>query len=175
LALKGGTGPVGTRATAAILLMATYALRISELARLRISDFDFQKKTLALRRSKNGQLQRYPLKKNVATAVRQYLKARPRNCAQLFLGIKPPYHPAEPKTFYHITHYRFEKLGIKTGRRGPHAIRHARAMELLRNGSSLKQIGDFLGHKHALSPLTYSKFTVESLREVAKFGLGGLV
>jgi site-specific recombinase XerD len=163
------------RAKAALLIIATYALRISEMARLEVSDFDFSKMTLSLRRSKNGQLQRYPLCENVAKAVQKYIKFRRKNCDHLFLTIKTPYRPADRKAFYAITHYRLAKLGITHGKRGPHAIRHARAMELLRKGVSLSQIGDFLGHRDCESPLVYARYTVESLRPVADFSLGRLL
>jgi site-specific recombinase XerD len=173
--LKTDDSQASTRARAALLLISHYALRISELARLRTTDFDFKAFALTVRRSKNGQLQRYPLNREVVDAVRRYLKARRRNINQLFLTIKTPYRPAHRKTFYSITHYRFAALGITTGRRGPHSIRHARAMELLRRGASLREIGTFLGHRHPLSALTYSKFTIETLRRVAKFSLGALL
>ena len=46
-------------------------------------------------------------------------------------------------------------------------------MQLLRNGSTVKEIGDFLGQRHPESPLFYAKFDVELLRAVADFKLGG--
>jgi integrase/recombinase XerD len=159
------------RARAALLLISTYALRISEMARLKVSDFDFRNMTLRVRRSKNNLLHCFPLEESVAKAVKHYLKVRPKCNEPLFLTIKTPFRPANRKTFYAITNYRFAKLGIRDGKRGPHAIRHAVAMELLRKGTTLRQIGDFLGHKHCESALTYAKFTIQSLRFVAEFNL----
>jgi site-specific recombinase XerD len=163
------------RAKAALLLISTYALRISEMARLKISDFDFRKMTLRVRRSKNNLLHQFPLDTKVASAVEQYLRVRPKCNERLFLTIKTPFRPVHRKTFYAITSYRFAKLGIRDGKRGPHAIRHAVAMELLRKGTTLRQISDFLGHKHCESALTYAKYTVESLRFVSEFKLGAVV
>jgi hypothetical protein len=48
-------------------------------------------------------------------------------------------------------------------------------MQLLRAGTSVKEIGDFLGQQHPESPLFYTKFDVELLREVADFKLEGLI
>jgi integrase/recombinase XerD len=176
LASLKGTDHAAVRAKAALLIVATYALRSGEMARLQLTDFDWDKRTIAVRRSKNNLVQRYPLRLDVAEAVAKYIAIRPRcNSFQLFVTIKTPYRPVLRKSFYSITRHRLEKIGIDTGRKGPHAIRHARAMRLLRTGASLKQIGDFLGHRHPESPLIYAKFDVRLLRRVADFDLGNLL
>lgn len=172
--IKGNDIPAA-RAKAALSIFATYALRIGEMSRLKISDFDFVKKTLFVRRSKNGMAQQYPLDEKVAYAVRQYVNMRRKSCDHLFLTIKTPYRPARAKSFYGITYYRLSKLGVTNGRRGPHAIRHARATELLRLGLTLRQVGDFLGHRDPESPLIYAKYSMESLRKVADLTMRGLL
>jgi len=48
-------------------------------------------------------------------------------------------------------------------------------MQLLREGMTVREIGEFLGQHHPESPLFYTKFDVELLREVADFKLEGLV
>jgi len=48
-------------------------------------------------------------------------------------------------------------------------------MQLLRGGTTMREIGDFLGQCHPESPLRYAKFDVEMLRDVADFSLGGLI
>jgi integrase/recombinase XerD len=168
-------GVAAARAKAAILLMSHYALRNSEIARLKVSDVDFRTMTLAVRRSKNGPIQRYPLADDVMKAIRHYLKVRPRRYSRIFLSIKAPFPPARVKTFYAITYYRFSKIGLTTGRRGPHAIRHARASQLLRRGTPLREIADFLGHRRIESPLSYVVFDIGTLRQVAAFSLKGLL
>ena len=49
----------------------------------------------------------------------------------------------------------------------PHALRHARAVSLLRGGVSLKVIGDVLGHRSEQSTAVYLKLATEDLRSVA--------
>ncbi len=170
-----GKNMASIRARAALLLMSHYALRNSEMAALRVWDVDFRRMTLTVRRAKNGQLQRYPLSAAVAHAIRAYLDVRPKSADMLFLDTKAPFAPAGRKAFYHITNYRFAKIGITTGRRGPHAIRHSRATQLLRQDRPLREIADFLGHKRLDSSLTYAVHNVQSLREVADFSLAGLL
>ena len=66
------------------------------------------------------------------------------------------------------------QLGIKSLHRGPHSLRHACAGHLVKEGFSLKEIGDHLGHRSSFSTRTYAKVDLASLREVASFDLGGL-
>jgi len=56
---------------------------------------------------------------------------------------------------------------VPTGKHGSHALRHARAVSLLRGGVSLKVIGDVLGHRSAQSTAAYLKLATEDLRSVA--------
>jgi len=58
--------------------------------------------------------------------------------------------------------------------KGPHCLRHSLAVHLLRQGGSLKEIGDVLGHRNAESTCVYIRLAVEDLREVAlSLPLGG--
>ena len=54
---------------------------------------------------------------------------------------------------------------------GPHKLRHACATQLLRTGSSLKEIADFLGHRDLKSVSNYAKFDPQLLVDVARFSL----
>ena len=56
---------------------------------------------------------------------------------------------------------------MPTGKHGTHALRHARAVSLLRGGVSLKVIGDVLGHRSERSTAVYLKLATEDLRSVA--------
>ena len=49
-----GKDVASVRARAALLLISTYALRSSEVRRLLLTDFDWKKETLTMRRSKRG-------------------------------------------------------------------------------------------------------------------------
>ena len=69
---------------------------------------------------------------------------------------------------------RLAGIGIVTGRRGAHALRHAAAQHLLDQGMSMKVIGDFLGHRDPSSTTIYAKVDLTALREVAALDLEGL-
>jgi integrase/recombinase XerD len=171
-----GNDHASIRARAALDLIVTYAFRSGEMARLRIRDFNWQKKTVSIRRSKNACQQRYPLTAQVAESVANYITARPPYPTDaLFLTIKTPYRPVRRRSFYAITSHRLSKVGITSGKRGPHAIRHAKAIRLLHAGSSIREIGDFLGQRCPDSPLIYATFSIKLLRQVSDFKLGDLL
>jgi site-specific recombinase XerD len=172
-----GNGRSDLRAKAAIPLLSVYALRGGELGALLLEDIDWVKKTLTVRRFKRGKIQIYPLLPEIARALRKYVtKARPNcSCPQLFVTIRPPYRKLNRHSVYHITHSRLERLGYRSGPRGPHSLRHASATRLLEKGASLKQIGDFLGHRDHRSVLNYAKFDPKTLRKVAEIRLDGLL
>ncbi len=171
-----GEDLASVRAKAALSLISTYALRSSEVRRIQLTDFDWKKEALTMHRSKRGRKQRLPLQPEVSQAVLNYIKLRPRcPVRRLFVSLRPPFRPIQRGTIYSLISYRLRKIGVSSGHRGSHAIRHARAMQLLRSGTSVKEIGEFLGQRHHESPLSYTKFDVELLREVADFTLDGLI
>lgn len=164
------------RAQAILSLCAIYALRSSEIANLRLSDIDWREETFCVKRAKRGGFQRYPLQHEVGEAILRYLtKARPRcACRNVFVTLGQPYRPLCAPGLWQIVSRRFRQLGVKSERRGPHALRHACATHLLKKGTSLKDIADFLGHRDAKSIGIYAKHDTRSLRKVAAFRLRGL-
>jgi integrase/recombinase XerD len=171
-----GTNPADLRARAALSLCSIYALRSSEVARLRLSDFDWREETFCIQRAKRGGFQRFPLQYEVGDAILAYLtKVRPRcACRHLFVTLCPPYRPIGLGAMWQIASRRIRRLGIASLHQGPHALRHACATHLLRKGTSIKDIADFLGHHDSKSIGLYAKYDTKSLRKVAAFRLAGL-
>ena len=171
-----GTKSPSLRAQAILFLCSIYALRSSEIAGLRLQDLDWREETFYVKRAKRGGYQRYPLEYEVGDAILRYLtKARPRcACRNVFLTLGQPYRPLTAVAMWQIVSRRFKLLGIKSARRGPHSLRHACATHLLKKGTSLKEIADFLGHRDAKSVAIYAKYDTRSLRQVAAFRLTDL-
>jgi len=59
------------------------------------------------------------------------------------------------------------RSGTKIPFNGPHCLRHSFALQLLRNGTPLKTIGDILGHRTAESTSVYLRLATGDLREVS--------
>jgi site-specific recombinase XerD len=88
--------------------------------------------------------------------------------------MRAPIQPLGRQALGKIVKDRLARLGIVTGKRGTHALRHAAAQHLLDQGMSMKVIGDFLGHRDPSSTAIYAKVNLTALREVAALDLEGL-
>jgi site-specific recombinase XerD len=171
-----GNDIASVRAKAIVSLLATYALRSGELARLTAEDFDWEKGVIIIRRSKNGPVQRCFLPSNIGRNVLRYIRLRPACPSdRLFVTLTRPYRPVTTGSLSGLMHWRLASIGVTSGPRGPHLIRHAKATYLLNRGRSLRDIGNLLGHRDPDSPFTYAKFDLELLRPVANFSLRGLM
>jgi site-specific recombinase XerD len=59
------------------------------------------------------------------------------------------------------------RSGLPIPFHGPHCLRHSYALHLLRQGLSLKTLGDLLGHRLAESTCVYLRLDTDDLRDVA--------
>lgn len=170
-----GTKPSDLRARAVILLCSIYGLRSSEVAGLQLASFQWDVGTLSLRRAKKGRVQIYPIQFEVGEAIVAYLRSgRPDSqCRSLFLSIAVPYRPLSSTVVSHIVASRVAKLEIDVSAKGPHALRHACATQLLRCGSSLTEIADFLGHRNLRTVSRYVRHDASALKEVVAFRILG--
>jgi len=173
----GGDTPKDIRDQAILRLLSTYALRRGEVCRLRLEDIDWTHDRLLVQRSKQRRAQEYPLLPSVADAIVRYLQdVRPKSLhREIFLTLRAPIIPISPDGLYDIVYGRLKARGIVSPRRGPHALRHACATRLVAQGLSLKEIGDHLGHRSAMSTRVYAKVDLAGLREAAAFNLGDLL
>ena len=172
-----GGRPPDIRDKAILMLLAVYGFRSGEVARLRIDDLDWEHEIVSVRRPKQRLAQPYPLAPGVGEALLRYLRqVRPR-CVhrEIFLTLKAPFGPLSPGALYHVVNSRLGPLDIRIPRRGPHSLRHACAGHLVAEGFSLKEIGDYPGHRSASATRTYARVDVTALREVANVDLGCLL
>ena len=178
LAMATGDRPADIRDHALLLLLAVYGLRASEVVRLRLDDFDWERELFTVRRCKSGRPRTYPLARSVAAAILRYLKeVRPRTALrEVFLArCHAPLRPLHRSTLYLIVSRRLRVVSPALVRFGPHALRHACATHLLQEGLSLKEIGDHLGHSNLESTRVYAKVDLTGLRQVADVDMGGLL
>jgi integrase/recombinase XerD len=161
--------PSGKRDYAMLLLLATYGLRACEVAALTLDDIDWRNDRLKIRERKAGNSTAYPLSAVVGAAIVDYLKnGRPASKdRQVFLRAMAPFVPiSSAAVTCRATHY-IRKAGIKVPRPGSHTLRHSCVQRLVNANFSLKQIGDYVGHRNAASTQIYGKVAIEVLREVA--------
>ena len=150
LATTEGDCMADKRDRAILLLLATLGLRAGEVSALTIESIDWKRDTLHVLRPKTGRIDAYPLSPEVGNSLLRYLReARPRHGSQraLFLTLRAPIGPLKAQAVGLIVARRARGLGIEGKRRGAHALRHAAAQRLVDEGLSMKEIGDFLGHR----------------------------
>lgn len=111
-----------------------------------------------------------PLTDDVATALLEYLRVQARDSAprRLFLRVRAPRGPITAATVGDAFDVWARPAGVRVPTLGgPHCIRHALAMHLLRQGTPLKTIGDLLGHRSVESTEQYLRLDLDDLRDVA--------
>ena len=176
LASVGGDRPVDKRDRAILMLFIGYGLRTGEVGGLRLDDLDWENAMLRVRCPKPGRTHLWPLSQGVGHAILRYIReARPSGFGRsLFFTTHAPIRPLDRKALGKMVRDRLAGIGVVTGRRGAHALRHAAAQHLLDQGTSMKVIGDFLGHRDPSSTTIYAKVDLAALREVAALDLEGL-
>lgn len=160
----------GARDYGMLLLIATYGLRRSEVASLTLDDIEWRARVIHVPRPKVGESLALPLTDEVATALISYLRLRSGEVSErhLFLRVRAPQGPILPTAVSDAFDFWASSAGIHVpGSGGPHCLRHALAMHLLRQGAPLKTIGDLLGHRSVESTGIYLRLQIEDLRDVA--------
>jgi integrase/recombinase XerD len=160
----------GCRDYAMLLLIATYGLRVSEVASLALDDIQWRARVVRVPRPKVGTPLALPLTDEVAAALVAYLRHRSGEAGErrLFLRVRAPRGPVRSTAVSDVFDVWAARAGVHApGLGGPHCLRHALAMHLLRQGTPLKTIGDLLGHRSAESTGIYLRLQVEDLRDVA--------
>ena len=176
LATTEGNQPVDVRDRALLMVLVAYGLRSGEVAGLRLDDLNWEEERLQVRCPKPGRTHHYPLSRGVGQAILRYIidVRPPRPDRGLFLTVKAPVRPMTRSAIGHVVSSRLDRLGIADKRRGPHALRHSAAQHLLDHGLSMKEVGDYLGHRSVSATSTYAKVQLGTLREVADIDLEGL-
>jgi site-specific recombinase XerD len=160
----------GRRDYAMLLLIATYGLRVGEVARLELDDIAWREQHIRIPRPKVGTSLLFPLTDEIASALLEYLRHdRPDSIhRRFFLRVRAPRGPIESTAICDAFDAWVARAGIRLPHLGgTHCIRHSLSMHLLRQGTPIKTIGDLLGHRSVESTGIYLRLDVEDLRDVA--------
>ena len=158
-----------------MLLLARLGLRSSEVAFLELDDIDWRAATLNVR-TKGGRRNDFPLSREVGEAIAHYLRhGRPSSHSRrVFLRVKAPICGFRgPCAIGSVIRHALERAGIDAPTRGAHQFRHGLSTEMMRQGASLSEIGDVLGHRHPDTTRIYARVNLEALRPLALPWPGG--
>jgi len=167
---------MGRRDYAILLLLARLGLRSSEVAFLELEDIDWNSGTVSVR-GKSGLRNEFPLPPEVGQAIAAYLRngRPPSTSRRVFLRAKAPIRGFRGSSGVgSIVRHSLKRADIKAPTYGAHQFRHGLATELLRQGASLGEIGDVLGHRHPQTTMIYTKVDLEALRTLALPWPGGV-
>jgi len=161
--------PMGRRDYAMLLLIATYGLRGCEVVKLTLDDVEWRANRLHVRRPKVGTTLMLPLTPEVGDALLDYLQhGRPElPYREIFLRVRAPAGSLKRSAVPEVFQCWARRSGLPIPFQGAHCLRHSLAVHLLRQGTSVKAIGDLLGHRSTESTCVYLRLDVEDLREVA--------
>jgi integrase/recombinase XerD len=151
-------------------------LRAGEVAFLELDDIDWNTGQLRVR-AKGGQRNDLPLPEEVGEAIAAYLSSS-RPCSpsrRVFLRATAPMRGFRGACAVgSIVRHSLERAGINAPTMGAHQFRHALATEMLRQGASLGEIGEVLGHRHPQTTTIYTKVDIKALRTLALPWPGGV-
>ncbi len=161
--------PGGVRDYAIFLLITTYGLRASEVVGLTLDDVEWRAGRLRIPQRKTGGQLWLPLTDEVGAALLEYLRRVRPACTsrEVFLRRRTPAGRLKPTAIGEAFQLRSKNSGLRIPFQGPHCLRHSYAVHLLRTGTSLKTIGDLLGHRSLESTCVYLRLAIEDLRDVA--------
>ncbi|RZM20259.1 MAG: integrase [Pedobacter sp.] len=163
--------PSGKRDYALVLLAAKLGLRVSDIARLKFENINWDKGIIEIVQFKTQKEIVLPLLPEVGNAIIDYLKyARPiSNEPYCFVQHIYPFKPITPEdvTGKIGIHIRRSGIVLKNRHKGAHALRHSFATQLLENKTPLPVISEALGHTHTASTMLYLRVDKQQLKQCA--------
>jgi site-specific recombinase XerD len=136
----------------ALTLIYSAGLRSQETINLKLSDIDFERRTIHIRQSKFKKDRIVPLSGYMAEGLKKYISAEHPHI-WLFNG-KEPDGRYSVKGLSWIMRETLKKTGI-TKEVSLHSLRHSYATHLLEEGVNIVTIKELLGHAHIATTMLY--------------------
>lgn len=157
---------VGVRDFALITVLVRLGLRVGEVAAMELADIDWRRGELLVR-SKGGWRDALPLPVDVGEAIVAYLTRRDPDpeFPEVFLHVKAPRGPTTMTDVRAVVRRACARVGIPDT--STHRLRHGAAMEMLRGGAPLHEIGQVLRHRDLETTAVYAKVDFAALASVA--------
>lgn len=159
---------VGRRDYAILLLLFRLGLRAGEVAAITLDDIDWRSGELLVRNGKGRREERLPLPADVGEAIVSYLHRRPPTGERaLFLRVVAPAGAIRGSAVSAVVRLASKRAGLSPSV-GSHALRHTTAIEMLRAGATLVEIGEVLRHQEPRTTARYAKVDRKTLRRLAR-------
>lgn len=141
-----------------VSLLYETGMRVREVTRLRLSDFDKQHRTITIRKSKGNKTRVVYYGDALREVLKKYCKAKgslPKNT--VLESYKEKEKPLTLRGVQHIVRQIVKRSGIKK-KISPHTFRHTYAVHYLNAGGSLMHLQQLLGHENVTTTLNYLKY-----------------
>ncbi|MFC5402025.1 tyrosine-type recombinase/integrase [Cohnella soli] len=156
---------VGNSKHRAILYLAySSGLRVSEVVRLRLSDFDRERRTLLVRQAKGGKDRQTVLSDAAFEVVQYYVRVEKPGGGWLFPGVAAGRHLTE-RTVQKVFEQTLKKANIHK-KVSVHSLRHSFATHLLEGGIDIRYIQKLLGHKDVATTQIYTHIAVKDVSRI---------
>jgi integrase/recombinase XerD len=158
---------VGRRDFAILMLMSRLGLRIGEIAGLRLEHLDWLAGELVVC-GKVSREERLPLPVDVGEAIVTWLQDGRPDCQSrfVFTRARAPHDGLHPSSLNSVVHRACKRARLPEV--GPHRLRHTAATQILRAGSSLRDVGQVLRHRSSEVTSIYAKVDRRALAAVVQ-------
>jgi integrase/recombinase XerD len=149
---------------AVILILLYGGLRVGEVCKLDLSDFNPEEKTLLIRDAKNFQDQKITLKDKAVEALKSYLERRPKVESNAIFITRRRDRISSGSIQRMVKMYA-QRAGIQK-KLTPHILRHTIATNLLLQGADITLVKRHLRHKSLSSTLIYLHMTDDNYKKL---------
>jgi site-specific recombinase XerD len=148
---------------ALFLLMLRCGLRVSEVAKLTLSDIDWEQNAVLVRQGKGRKDRRVYLSPDAVASLKDCLKRRPAAVAEdaLFWNQKNSRRPLSVKAIQKKMERYARAAGVVAS---CHSLRHTFASNLLEEGAEVISIKEFLGHASIGSSQRYARLSSQKVK-----------
>lgn len=158
----------GRRDLAIIRLATRMGFRSGDIARLSLSEIDFNSGYISIIQEKTGQPLSLQMPSEVSGALLSHLEnigTRPKD-GYVFHSMSAPYGRITTSIIRHAVVKHFKTAGIDTTgkKHGPHAFRSSLASSMINDGGSYETVRRILGHTDPDVIKHYAKTDIEKLR-----------
>lgn len=166
-ALLPGAGAQAVRNWAAVELLYSSALRVSELTGLDLSDIDFASHLVRVT-GKGNKVRVVPFGRSAAEALEKWIESRDllenqkTPSGALFLGKRGG--RLDSRVLRGDLHRLTARAHVKDV--APHGLRHSSATHLLEEGADLRFVQEYLGHSSLQTTQRYTHVDAKRLSEV---------
>jgi site-specific recombinase XerD len=149
---------------ALFLVILRCGLRVSEVARLKLEQIDWEQHALHIVQGKGRKDRRVYMSPDAVASVQQCLAQHPGGQAQsyVFWNRKRVQQPLSVKAIQKKMERYAKAAGIKAS---CHSLRHTFASNLLEHGAEVVAIRDFLGHSQIASSERYAKISSQKIKQ----------